>query len=169
MKIRNYRLFFALLLGAALLLSVVASVLHAAPQASNFVGTWQMAGGGGRGGGGNGGGGNGGGDNGGNPDSGNGGNGGGPSGGGGRGRGGMQTLVIAQNGDKYTVTHKTPRDEQTFDATVSGNTISWTEMRAGRDGNTMSIDYKATVDGDTMTGTMGGGQFSRPFTAKRGS
>ena len=67
------------------------------------------------------------------------------------------------------MTHTTPRGDMTYDATVSGNTISWTEMRQGRDGNTMSIEYKATVDGDTMSGTMGGGQFNRSFTAKRSS
>jgi hypothetical protein len=33
----------------------------------------------------------------------------------------------------------------------------------------VSIEYKATIDGDTMTGTMSGGQFSRQFTAKRSS
>jgi hypothetical protein len=37
----------------------------------------------------------------------------------------------------------------------------------GRGGNTMKIEYKATLNGDTMKGTMGGGQFSREFTAKR--
>ena len=31
----------------------------------------------------------------------------------------------------------------------------------------MKIEYKATLNGDTMKGTMGGGQFSREFTAKR--
>jgi hypothetical protein len=31
----------------------------------------------------------------------------------------------------------------------------------------MKIEYKATLSGDTMKGTMGGAQFSRDFTAKR--
>jgi hypothetical protein len=57
--------------------------------------------------------------------------------------------------------------EDTFDATVSGSAISWTETRQGRDGNSISMEYKATVDGDSMQGTMGGGQFSRQFRAKR--
>jgi hypothetical protein len=94
-----------------------------------------------------------------------------PEGGGGNGGGGgaAQSLVIAQDGDKYKVTHKTPRGDVTSDATVDGNAISWTEERQGRDGNTMQIQFKATVDGDSMKGTMSGGRFSRDFTAKRAS
>jgi hypothetical protein len=83
--------------------------------------------------------------------------------------GGAQSLVITKDGDKYKVTHKTPRGDVTSDATVDGNTISWTEERPGRNGNTFKIEFKATVDGDTMKGTMGGGRFSRNFTAKRSS
>lgn len=92
-----------------------------------------------------------------------------PEGGGGNRGGGAQSLVIAKDGDKYTVTHKTPRGEVTSDATVDGSSISWTEERQGRNGNSMKIEFKATVDGDSMKGTMGGGQFSRDFTAKRSS
>lgn len=132
-----------------------APILAAAPQtAPNFTGTWQMTmSGGGRGGRGQGGG---------------QGGGGGEGRGGGRGQGGgNQTLSITQDGDKVKVDHKTPRDEQTYEASISGNTISWTEERQGRNGNSNKIAYKATIDGDTLTGTMSGGQFSRDFTAKR--
>jgi hypothetical protein len=91
--------------------------------------------------------------------------------GGGENRGGgegvTQSLTIAKDGDKIKVTHKTPRGEKTSDATISGNTISWTEERPGRDGNAMKIEFKATLNGDTLKGTAGGGQFSREFTAKR--
>lgn len=90
--------------------------------------------------------------------------------GGGRGgNGAAQSLVITQDSDKYKVTHKTPRGDVTSDATVDGSSISWTEQREGRNGNTMQIQFKATVDGDSMTGTMSGGRFSRDFTAKRAS
>lgn len=94
-----------------------------------------------------------------------------PQGGGGNGgrAGGAQSLVITKDGDKYKVTHKTPRGDVSSDATVDGSSISWTEERQGRDGNTMQIQFKATVDGDSMTGTMSGGRFSRDFTAKRAS
>ena len=33
----------------------------------------------------------------------------------------------------------------------------------------MKIGFKATLDGDTLNGTMSGGEFSREFTAKRSS
>jgi hypothetical protein len=88
-------------------------------------------------------------------------------GGQGGGRGGAQSLTITQDGDKFKVSHKTRRGENASDAVVSGNTISWTEERQGPDGNSRKIACKATLTGDTMTGTMGGGKFSREFTAKR--
>jgi len=114
----------------------------AAQQAANFVGTWQIT-----------------------PAvNGQGGEGENRRGGGG---GGEQSLTITQDGDKYKVSHQTRRGDNSYDATVSGNTITWTEQRQRRDGQTMQIQYSATLDGDTMKGTMGGGQFSREFTAKR--
>lgn len=132
------RVCFAWFCTVTLLLWV--SVVSTTAQGSNFVGTWQMS-------------------------MTSGGNGGGEAGGN-RG-GGEQSLTITQDGDKFKVVHKTPRGENTYDASVSGNTISWTEVRQRRDGGTMNIDFKATLDGDTLKGTMGGGQFSREFTAKR--
>jgi hypothetical protein len=127
-------------------LLAASTILQAAPQTTNFAGTWQMTmqGGNGRRGGGGGG-----------------------QAGRGQGRGGAQTLAISKDGEQYKVAHTTPRGENTFNATISGNTISWTETRQGRDGNSISMEYKATVDGDTMQGTVGGGQFNRQFTAKR--
>jgi len=85
------------------------------------------------------------------------------------GGGGAQSLTIAKDGEKFKVTHKTPRGDNTSDAAVSGNTISWTEQRTGRNGETMKIDFKATLDGDTLKGTVSGGRFNREFTAKRSS
>jgi len=76
-------------------------------------------------------------------------------------------LTITQDGDKIKVSHKTRRGENAYDATVSGNTISWTEQRQGRGGNMMKIEYQAMLDGDTMKAPMGGGEMSREFTAKR--
>jgi hypothetical protein len=137
---KKLRLGFAGFYLVALLLSMTA--FQAAAQDANFVGTWEMTiTGGGRGG--------------------------GQGGGGNHGGGGAQSLTITKDGDKFKVTHKTPRGENTSDAAVSGNTISWTEQRQGRDGNTMKIEFKAALDGDTLKGTMGGGQFSREFTAKQ--
>ena len=154
---KKLRLSFAVFYLVALLLSLTA--FQAAAQDANFVGNWDMTiTGGGRGGG----------QGGGQSDGQSGGQGDGQAGGGHRGgRGGAQSITIAKNGDKFKVTHKTPRGDNTSDATVSGNTISWTEQRQGRDGNTMKIEFKATLDGDTLKGTMGGGQFTREFTAAR--
>jgi hypothetical protein len=137
---RKFRLGFAVLCVFALLLSATAVKAARQDANANFVGTWEMTM-----------------------------TGGGQDGGGGnrRGGGGAQSLTITQDGDKFKVSHKTPRGENAYDATVSGNTISWTEERQGRGGNTMKIEYKATLSGDRMNGTMGGGQFSREFTAKR--
>src|ERR1700723_3613786 len=136
------------------LLSVLALQV-ASQEATNFVGSWQMTmlsdGQGGQGGG----------QGDGQPgDQGEGGHRGGPT-------RGPQMLVIAKDGDQYKVTHKTPRGDKTSDATVSGNTISWTEERPNRDGGTMKIQFKATIHGDALKGTFGGGQFTREFSAKR--
>jgi hypothetical protein len=129
---------------ALVLLSM--TVLRAAPQDASFVGSWEMTvTGGGQ-----------------NGDQGQGGGRGNRGGG-----GGPQSLTITQDGDKFKVTHKTRRGENAYDATVSGNTISWTEERTGPNGNTRKIQFKATLNGDTMKGTMGAGEFSRDFTAKR--
>lgn len=91
-----------------------------------------------------------------------------PGGGGGQGGGGgEQTLMITKTGDKYSITHHTGRGDTSADATVSGNMISWTEERTGRDGNPMKFQYQATVTGDDMKGTIAGGPAAREFTAKR--
>lgn len=145
---QKFRLGFAVLYVFALLLLSV-TVVRSAPQDASFVGSWEMTvTGGGQGGGQNG-------------DQGQGG------GGRNRGGGGPQSLTITQDVDKFKVTHKTRRGENAFDATVSGNTISWTEERTGPNGNARKIQFKATLNGDTMKGTMGAGEFSRDFTAKR--
>ena len=170
---RNSRFAVAGIFAAAAFL--VATLVHAAPQATaspNFVGTWQMQmSGGGPGGRPNGGDGNSGNNNGGNGGDQGDNNGGGSGNGGGRRGGpggrGPSTLVITQDGSNYKVTHKTPRGDVSSPATLSGNTLTWTEEREGRDGNTMKMNFKATVDGDTMKGTLAGGQFSRDFTATR--
>lgn len=149
---KKLRLGFAVVCFVALLLSLTA--FQAAAQDANFVGSWDMTvTGGGRGGGQGGGQGDG--------------QSGGQAGGGHHGGGGPQSLTITKDGDKFKVTHKTPRGENTADATVSGNRITWTEQRQGRDGNAMKIEFKATLDGDTLKGTMGGGQFTREFTAAK--
>jgi hypothetical protein len=141
---KRLRLGFRVFCTIALLLSM-AALPTTGQEAANFVGTWDITMTGGQGGGQS--------------------RGGGEHGGG----GGAQSLTITKDGEKFKVTHKTPRGDHTSDATVSGNTISWTEQRPGRDGETMNIDFKATLDGDTLKGTIRGGRFNREFTAKRSS
>ncbi|MFY9804847.1 MAG: hypothetical protein WA211_16440 [Candidatus Acidiferrales bacterium] len=161
---RKMRFGFAGCWAIALVIAMTA-LPAAAQEAANFVGTWDMTmtggGGGGQGGGQNSG-------QGGGQGSGQGEDG-GQARGGHHGGGGPQSLTIAKDGEKYTVTHKTPRGDNTSDGTVSGNTISWTEQRTGRNGDTMKIDFKATLDGDALKGTVSGGRFNREFTAKRSS
>ncbi len=134
----------------AILLLVSVAVAHAAPQDANFVGTWNLTitgqGGVGH----------------------QGGDQGEAQGEGGEHRGGgPQSITVSQDGGQFKVSHKTQRGDTVSNATVSGNTISWTEERPGRDGNTRKIEFKATLDGGTLKGTMAGGKFNRDFTAKR--
>ncbi|HXN64869.1 MAG TPA: hypothetical protein VN862_06005 [Candidatus Acidoferrales bacterium] len=96
-----------------------------------------------------------------------------PQGGGGGGQGGSpqpQTLTITQDGTKLSGTLAGGRGgDAPIDGTVSGNDVTFTIQRTGRNGNAMTLTYKATVSGDSMTGSMSGGQMARDFTAKRTS
>jgi hypothetical protein len=83
------------------------------------------------------------------------------------GDGATETLTISQEGGKYKVIHKSHRGEQTCDATVDGNNISWTEQRKTHDGETVKVNYNATLNGDTLNGGYKGGPYERGFNAKR--
>ncbi len=65
-----------------------------------------------------------------------------------------QNLKIVQDGEKITVTMVTQRGEITGEGTVKGKDIEWSVKRTGRDGNEMTIAYKGTVEGTTMSGTV---------------
>ncbi len=143
----------AALCACALLLAGVA--LNAAPQgAANVAGTWTltMAP---------------------NPNGGGGGGGGGRPGGGGGGGGtppAPPTVTFKQDGMKLTGTQTGGRQgDIAIDGSVSGNTVTWTVKRNMR-GTDVTLTYKATVDGDTMKGsvtsTMENSQ-PRDFTAAR--
>ena len=127
----------AALCACALLLAGVA--MNATPQANaNVAGTWTitMAP---------------------NPNGGGGGGGGGRPGGGGGGGGtppGPPTVTFKQDGTKLSGTQSGRGGDTAIDGTVSGNTVTWTVKRTGRDGSEITTTYKATVDGDTMKGTM---------------
>ena len=79
-----------------------------------------------------------------------------------------QTLTIQQDGATIKGTLSGPRGESSFEGgTVAGNKISFTIKRETPNG-TFTMDYSATVDGDSMTGTIHSERFDRKFTAKRG-
>ena len=83
------------------------------------------------------------------------------------GGGATEILTISQEGGKYKVIHKSHRGDQTCDATVDGNIISWTEQRKTHDGTTVKVNYNATLNGDTLNGGYKGGPWERGFNAKR--
>ena len=79
-----------------------------------------------------------------------------------------QTLAIEQDGAKIKGTLKGPRGESPLEGTLEGNKISFAVKRNTPRGE-MTLEYTGTVDGDSMKGTMSGGQFSGDWTAKRAS
>jgi hypothetical protein len=121
----------------ALLLSVVA--VHATPQDNaNVAGTWEITMAAMQGG-----------------------------GGGGGGTPPPQTLTLKQDGTKVTGTISGRGGDTPIEGSVSGNTLTFTVTRQGRDGNTMTITYTATVSGDSLSGKMSGGRGEREFTGKK--
>jgi hypothetical protein len=88
-------------------------------------------------------------------------------GGGGGGTPQPQTLTLKQDGTKVSGTISGRGGETPIDGSVSGNTLTFTVTRQGRDGNSMTITYTATVSGDTLTGKMSGGRGEREFTGKK--
>lgn len=61
-----------------------------------------------------------------------------------------QTIVLKQDGSKITGTFKGPRQSGPLEGTADGNNISF--YVATR----VPLDYKGTIDGDTMKGTLTG-------------
>jgi hypothetical protein len=85
-------------------------------------------------------------------------------------RGGEITraLHFEQDGEKITVTMEGRQgDEITGEGTIKGNEIEWTISRSTPRGG-MTMAYKGTVDGDSMSGTVEMGDFgSFDWRAKR--
>jgi len=77
-----------------------------------------------------------------------------------------QTLTIQQDGGKIKGTITGRRGEAPFEGTVTGNKIAFTVKRETPNG-TFTIEYSATVDGDSMKGTAHSERFDREWTAKR--
>jgi hypothetical protein len=72
-----------------------------------------------------------------------------------------QTIVLKQDGSKITGTFKGPRQSGPLEGTVDGNNISFHVATR------VPLDYKGTIDGDTMKGTLTGHGKTGDWTAKR--
>jgi hypothetical protein len=72
-----------------------------------------------------------------------------------------QTIVLKQDGNKITGTFKGPRQSGPLEGTVDGKNISFHVSTR------VPLDYKGTVDGDSMKGTMTGNGKTGAWTAAR--
>jgi len=78
-------------------------------------------------------------------------------------------ITIVQEGNKLKVTLPPgPRggDPTTVEGTIEGNAVAWKVVRQTQQGE-MIIDYKGTVEGDSMKGTMSRGDQQIKWTAKK--
>jgi hypothetical protein len=80
----------------------------------------------------------------------------------------MNTLTLTQDGGTLKGSMKAENGTETplDSGTVSGNDITFTVTRQGRNGE-VKVEYKGTVTDDTMKGTFQAGQNSVDWTAKR--
>ncbi len=77
------------------------------------------------------------------------------------------TAIIEQNGDTLTGTYKGELSEGPLNGTVKGNTVEFSS-RLSYMSNSAPFNYTATIDGDTMKGTIEMGEYwTATFTAKR--
>lgn len=64
------------------------------------------------------------------------------------------TTKFTQDGEKLAVTMEGPRGgESSGEGTIQGNAIQWSVTRSGPEGNSFTVTYKGTVEGNTMSGT----------------
>jgi len=78
-------------------------------------------------------------------------------------------ITIVQEGTKIKVTLPPgPRggDPIVAEGTIEGNAIAWKVVRQGPQGE-MIVNYKGTVEGDSMKGTMTIGEREIEWTAKK--
>lgn len=73
----------------------------------------------------------------------------------------QQTIILKQEGTKITGTFKGPRQSGPLAGTIDGNNISFHVSTR------VPLDYKGTVDGDAMKGTMSGNGKTGDWTATR--
>jgi hypothetical protein len=77
-----------------------------------------------------------------------------------------QTLKLEQNGGTVTGTISGRSGDTPVKGSVKGDTLTFAVTRDTPRG-TFTMDYKATVTGDSMKGTAGNERFSLDFTGKR--
>ncbi len=72
-----------------------------------------------------------------------------------------QTIVLTQDANKITGTFRGPRQSGPLQGTVDGNNISFHVATR------VPLDYKGTVDGNTMKGTLTGNGKTGDWSATR--
>lgn len=76
------------------------------------------------------------------------------------------TLTVKSDGGTFTGTNSGAMGSTDVSGTVNGNTLAW--KLSVTVPMPLTLDCEATVDGDTLTGTVGAGAFgSFPMTGKR--
>ncbi|KQT33024.1 hypothetical protein ASG29_13680 [Sphingomonas sp. Leaf412] len=76
------------------------------------------------------------------------------------------TLAVKSDGDTFTGTGSGAMGSADITGAVDGNTLTWKQQVTTP--MPMTLDMTATVDGDTMTGTVGAGAFgSFPLNGTR--
>ena len=77
-----------------------------------------------------------------------------------------RNMTIEQDGEKIKGTLSGPRGDQEFTGTIKGKDISFIVKFQTPNGE-RTVEYKGTVDGDSMKGTVEMGQRTVEWTAKR--
>ncbi len=76
------------------------------------------------------------------------------------------TLTVKSDGNSFTGSNSGAMGSMDVSGTVEGNTLSWKQQMTVP--MPMTLDCQATVDGDTLNGTVGAGAFgSFPMTGTR--
>lgn len=76
-------------------------------------------------------------------------------------------LSFEQDGENLKGTIEGRRGEAPLTGTVKGNEVTFSFSMPGRDGETRTLEYKGTVDGDTMKGQTETPRGKSEWTAKR--
>jgi len=77
-----------------------------------------------------------------------------------------QAMTIEQKGGTITGSIKAQNGEAALTGTVDGKTITFTTKRQGQNGE-ITQEFKGTLDGDSIKGTVTTGQRSGDFSATR--